>query len=158
MYKHAAEDEGGPDLFEERNKLFHDPEADKRQQLLMNRTEDGSLPEISDSVVKIARILQRDVLKAFNAHGANINAENDSSLRPLQSACSWSELELVEILLGSGISDINDSDLDGLTALHTAASTGSTACVRLLISHNANMGLESKDGRTALHIAAQNGH
>lgn len=99
-----------------------------------------------------------ELLKAFIAHGANIDAENDSSLRPLQSACSWSEPELVEILLDSGISDINDSDVDGLTALHAAASTGSTACVRLLISHTANMGLESKDGRSALHVAAQNGH
>ena len=99
-----------------------------------------------------------ELLKAFIAHGANIDAENDSSLRPLQSACSWSEPELVEILLNSGISDINDSDLDGLTALHAAASAGSTACVRLLISHNANMSLESKDGQSALHIAAQNRH
>ena len=31
-----------------------------------------------------------ELLKAFIAHGANIDAENDSSLRPLQSACSWS--------------------------------------------------------------------
>lgn len=99
-----------------------------------------------------------ELLKAFIAHGANIDAENDSSLRPLQSACSWSEPELVEILLDSGISDINDSDVDGLTALHAAASAGSAACVRLPISHNANMILESKDGRSALHIAAQNGH
>lgn len=99
-----------------------------------------------------------ELLKAFIAHGANIDAENDSSLRPLQSACSWSEPELVEILLDSGISDINDSGLDGLTALHAAASADSTACVRLLLSHNAETRRESKDGRSALHLAAQNGH
>lgn len=62
VYKHASEDEGRPDLLEECNKLFHHPKADKRLQLLMNRTEDGSLPEFSDSVVKIAQILQKDVL------------------------------------------------------------------------------------------------
>ena len=62
VYKHAAEDEGRPDLLEECNKLFHDPKADKRHQLLMNRTEDGSLPGFSDSVVRIAQILQKDVL------------------------------------------------------------------------------------------------
>ena len=28
----------------------------------MKRTEDGSLPEVSDSVIKIAQILQKDVL------------------------------------------------------------------------------------------------
>jgi ankyrin repeat protein len=99
-----------------------------------------------------------ELLKAFIAYGANIDTENDSSLRLLQSACSWSEPELVEILLDSGISDINDRDVHGLTALHAATSAGSTACVRLLISHNADMILKSKDGRSALHIAAQNGH
>ncbi|KAM0706916.1 hypothetical protein Q7P35_006246 [Cladosporium inversicolor] len=98
------------------------------------------------------------LLKEFIAQGANIDAENDSSLRSLQSACFWSDPELVEIFLDSGISDINDRDIDGLTAIHAAASVGSTACVRLLISHNANVGLESKDGRKALHLAAQNGH
>ena len=62
VYKHAAEDECRPDLLEECNKLFHHPKADKRQQLLMNRTEDGSLPGFSDSVIKIAQILHKDVL------------------------------------------------------------------------------------------------
>jgi len=61
-YKHATEDEGRPDLLEECNKLFHHPKADKRQQLLINRTDDGSLPGFSDSVVKFAHILQKDVV------------------------------------------------------------------------------------------------
>jgi ankyrin repeat protein len=99
-----------------------------------------------------------ELLKAFIAHGANVNAENDFSLRPLQSACSWSEPQLVKILLDGGISDINDKDADGLTALHAVASAGSTACVRLLLSHSADMSLESKNGRGALHLVAQNGH
>jgi hypothetical protein len=62
VYKHAAEDEGRPDLLEECNKLFHHPKADKRLQLLINRTEDGSLPGFSDSVIRIAQILHKDVL------------------------------------------------------------------------------------------------
>jgi ankyrin repeat protein len=105
---------------------------------------------------------RRDVpvglLKAFISYRANVNAENNASLRPLQSACSWSEPELVKVLLGGGTSDINDEDADGLTALHAAASAGSTACVRLLPSHNVDMSLKSKNGRGALHLAAQNGH
>ena len=62
VYKRAAEEECRPDLLEECNKLFHHPKADKRQQLLMNRTEDGSLPGFCDSVITIARILHKDVL------------------------------------------------------------------------------------------------
>lgn len=62
VYKCAAEEECRPDLLEECNKLFHHPKADKRQQLLINRTEDGSLPGFSDSVVRIAQILHKDVL------------------------------------------------------------------------------------------------
>ena len=106
----------------------------------------------------LRRDVPLDLLKAFIANGANVNAENESSLRPLQSACSWSEPELVTILLDSGVSDVNDPDENGSTALHTAAWVGSSACVRLLLKHKADINRRGNHGRGALHFAAWKGH
>jgi ankyrin repeat protein len=87
-----------------------------------------------------------DLLKAFIDNGADINAENDASLRPLQAACSWSEPDIVRILLEGGISDINDKNDNDITALHTAAFAGSVPCMRLLLTHNADMSCMGKTG------------
>ena len=106
----------------------------------------------------LRRDVPLDLLKAFIVHGADINAENNISLRPLQSACSWSEPELVKVLLSGGIDDIDDPDETGGTALSTAAWVGSSACVRLLLGHNANINCTGKHGRTPLHLAAWRGH
>jgi ankyrin repeat protein len=106
----------------------------------------------------LRRDVPLDLLKAFIVHGADINAENNVSLRPLQSACSWSEPALVEVLLSGGIDDIDDPDETGGTALHTAAWVGSSACIRLLLDHNANINCTAKHGRTPLHLAAWRGH
>jgi ankyrin repeat protein len=107
-------------------------------------------------------MMRRDVpvelLKTFIANGADINAENGSSLRPLQSACSWSEPGIVSILLENGIEDVDDGDDSGITALHTSAFVGSTECVRLLLAHGADMSRKAKTGRGPLHFAARNGH
>jgi ankyrin repeat protein len=99
-----------------------------------------------------------ELLEAFVANGANVNAENKWSLRPLQSACSWSKPELVTILLESGISDVDDPDDFGTTALHTAALAGSSACVQLLLKHKADINRTGNHGRSALHFAAWNGY
>lgn len=62
-----------------------------------------------------------DLLKEFIALGADANAESDMSLRPLASACLWSEAELVKIFLESGLTDIDDPVDNGSTALHYTA-------------------------------------
>ena len=109
-------------------------------------------------LLMLRRDVPLDLLKAFIANGANVNAENESSLRPLQSACSWSEPELVAILLDGGVSDVDDPDENGSTALHTAAWAGSSACVQLLLKHKANINRTGNHGRGALHFAAWKGH
>lgn len=58
--------------------------------------------------------------------------------------------------LASGvISDIDDRDVDGWTALHWAARRGSNEAVALLLAHGADPRLTTwTDGRSALHLAA----
>jgi ankyrin repeat protein len=109
-------------------------------------------------VFMLRRDVPLDLLRAFIANGANVNAENEFSLRPLQSACSWSEPELAKVLLSGGIEDIDDPGNNGETALHTATSVGSSACVRLLLDNNANINCTEKHGRSPLHLAAWAGY
>ncbi|CAG2257184.1 unnamed protein product [Mytilus edulis] len=47
---------------------------------------------------------------------------------------------------------------DGSTALHTAASTGNTEIVQLLIDNGIKINFQNKDGSTALHSAASTGN
>ena len=99
-----------------------------------------------------------DLFKAFIDNGANVNAENESSLRPLQSACTWCEPDLLEILWTGGIEDIDDADDDGMTALHIAAWVGSSDCVEWLLDHEANINCTENHDRSPLHLAARDGH
>lgn len=99
-----------------------------------------------------------ELLRALIKAGADINAENSGSTRPLQSACRYGETEIVKTLLESKIADINDEDSLGNTALHTAALSGSDKCVEALIASKINVNHQNKQGRTALHLAAWEGH
>lgn len=46
----------------------------------------------------------------------------------------------------------------GATALHVAAGIGNVTAVRLLLNHDANVGLVDCRGQTALHWSARNNH
>ncbi|EKX35686.1 hypothetical protein GUITHDRAFT_146321 [Guillardia theta CCMP2712] len=54
---------------------------------------------------------------------------------------------------------VNQSQTDGWTALHYAASTGQTQIVKTLLSHRALVNVATRLSRsTALHLAAKRGH
>ena len=53
---------------------------------------------------------------------------------------------------------LNDSDENGMTALHLAAREGKTAAARLLIARNADVCKMDSEGKTALHHAYERIH
>lgn len=53
--------------------------------------------------------------------------------------------------------DVNTSGMFGLMPLHIAAGRGHTDCVRLLLSHKADVMARDRGGNTALHISAERG-
>ena len=63
------------------------------------------------------------------------------------------DLSLVRLLIENG-ADINGTDMNGYTALMEAARCNDPACLRFLISHNANGSKRNGRGRqTAIAIA-----
>jgi ankyrin repeat protein len=62
--------------------------------------------------------------------------------------------ELVEILLDAG-ADVNATESDQATALHSACIHGYVEIVKLLLRHSPNLDLRDEDGKTALRIAVE---
>lgn len=59
--------------------------------------------------------------------------------------------------LGRAMIDINEGDSRGMTPLHLAAGSGSTAKVTVLLDHGASVNAANVDDATALHISSSNG-
>nr|CAD2171721.1 unnamed protein product [Meloidogyne enterolobii] len=68
------------------------------------------------------------------------------------SACQSGDEDEVEELLKKG-SDINSSNIDGVTALHQAVIDGNMDIVRFLVQHNADINAQDNEGWTPLHTA-----
>ncbi|KAL1841527.1 hypothetical protein VTJ49DRAFT_6956 [Mycothermus thermophilus] len=98
-----------------------------------------------------------DLLQAFVKHGADTNWENAMSTRPLQMVCHSGQVENLKILLQSEVLEIDDTDLQGTTAVHEAAFWGHAKCVAALLEHNADPDIPDKINRIALHTAAVRG-
>ncbi|KAK3322920.1 hypothetical protein B0H66DRAFT_515641 [Apodospora peruviana] len=100
-----------------------------------------------------------EVLKAFvMTYKADVNAETSHSERPLQLATRLGDVEALQILMGSGVLEIDDEDNDGNTALHHAVIYDQPACVSFLVDCKADPDHGNKRGTTALHQAARLGH
>ena len=54
--------------------------------------------------------------------------------------------------------DIECIDVFGKTPLHRAAELGKVAALRALIANGASVSSRTRDGLTAMHLAAGNGH
>ena len=95
-----------------------------------------------------------EVAKLLIENGANVNTSDRWMWTPLHHAAHGSHSALVAHLLASGANPHAQSPL-GLTACHLAASRGDTETVKLLIDHNFDLKLTTRDKRTVLHSAAE---
>ncbi|QIW98623.1 hypothetical protein AMS68_004141 [Peltaster fructicola] len=99
-----------------------------------------------------------EIVEAYLENGADIDAEADNSLRPLEAACENARPDIVVALLKRGVADINDPDDTGRTALHSACGEGGDlACARLLLEYGADLEILTTRGRSALACAAWDG-
>ncbi|XP_077991580.1 transient receptor potential cation channel subfamily A member 1-like [Glandiceps talaboti] len=91
--------------------------------------------------------------------GAKINAKNESKQSPLHFAARYGRFQTCRRLLDSSMGPhiINDTDGEGMTALHLAAYNGQVKVVRYLMRKGALLHRDH-NGRTPLHLAAMGGY
>ncbi|KAK0616888.1 ankyrin repeat-containing domain protein [Immersiella caudata] len=136
----------------------HDPEILK---LFLEKGADINAPDIYGQT-PLHLLLWRShvplpLVKAFVEAGANVNAEDKRSQRPLQVASEYGELGVLKIIVEADVSEIDDPDNSGNTALHGAAFKGHTECVRFLLESGADATVANRYAQTALHFAALGG-
>ena len=66
------------------------------------------------------------------------------------------QLEVVKWLVEKG-ADVNATNKDGRTVLHSAADSGQLDVVKWLVEKGADVNATDKDGKTVLHMAAEQG-
>ncbi|KAK4676620.1 hypothetical protein QC764_402040 [Podospora pseudoanserina] len=98
-----------------------------------------------------------DLLLAFIRHKADINAENLTSARPLQMLATQGQVKNMEILLREGVVEIDDTDIQGTTALQEAIASLHIDAARLLLEHGADPEFTDTLKRTSLHLACRRG-
>jgi ankyrin repeat protein len=92
--------------------------------------------------------------------GLSVNIPNRLGATPLIIAAREGFCSLVQLLLNKG-ANVNAvvSEVDCITALHSASTFGHVGVVKLLLQRGADVGaVTSYEHRTALHLAAESGH
>ena len=90
---------------------------------------------------------------------ANGTCTTDDKYRstPLIYSGIYDHVGVVRVLLEGG-ADVRDTDAEGYTALHNAASHGNLNVCRLLLDRGAKVGSLNHLKQTPLHSAARKGH
>ncbi len=106
---------------------------------------------------------QAEAARLLLREGASVNEKGSLDFHglgryctSLHSATFKGNAEIVGLLLEKGAS-VNEtcsmSDMDGMTALHIAATTGKAEMAEKLLRHGADPGLRTARGKTALELA-----
>ena len=100
-----------------------------------------------------------DLLQILIENGANVNNTTGDywAGSPLITASRLGLDNVVRILLSRN-ADINAVDMNGNTALHTAALNSQLSVVKLLLEKNPNLDIQNEVGNTALHLAVISGN
>ena len=91
--------------------------------------------------------------------GTDVNAlaDNDTGLRPINSAAAAGSNGIVKLLLGRG-ADVDATQNGGYTPLHSAAANGNAELVSVLLESGADRSRTTDDGSTAQALAKERGH
>lgn len=117
--------------------------------------DDGDTPL---HVLLSRRSMPLDLLKAFLNENANVNAESHISERPLLGASKNGELAAVKLLFEESVEpvEVNDQDIYGAAALHSAAAYGHYDLVQYLVEMKAEVNGITFKGNTPFRHACTN--
>ncbi|KAF5632769.1 endocytosis ankyrin repeat protein [Fusarium sp. NRRL 52700] len=95
-------------------------------------------------------------LEQLMAAKADVNRQNPSGYTPLMIAAAYGKDTMLQKLLEHSECQrrISQGNIQGLTALHFAAKSGSLACARLLLQAGAPASKTDEYGRTPMHYLA----
>ena len=100
----------------------------------------------------------KDLQRAINPGGANVDITDDYGRTPLHHAASHNYVEVITLVLEKEV-DVDAVDDANQTALYIACSHGHEEAARFLIEeYEAELNEKTAFGWTALHAAAANGH
>ena len=102
-----------------------------------------------------------NVVNTLIKKGESVDARTGDNLTPLHIAVEAGKAAVCESLLGNGANVQLKGGKNDETALHIAArieEAKGERCTKMLVKSGADPNLAMADGRTAVHIAAQNGN
>lgn len=100
---------------------------------------------------------QIDLLGLTLGARSSEHEEGGASDDPLIAAIQHGQVETANLLLQDQGSDVNRIDARGLTAMHYAARSNNPELLRLILSANPRLDIQSRDGNTPLDLAIQSG-
>jgi ankyrin repeat protein len=99
-----------------------------------------------------------DIVQVLLSHQADLNVTDLEQTTCLHAAATAGHQHIVKILLKHDKSLVNKQGLHNQTALHEAAARGLVDTVATLLAEGSAPGARLKDGRNAIHLAANWGH
>jgi ankyrin repeat protein len=108
---------------------------------------------VARSVSEPRMARRREVALALLAHGADVNARNESEETLLHAAAIDGDMAAIELLLSHG-ADVAARDRAGFTPLHRAIQKGHVDATTRLIASGADANAVTTGGTTALDLAS----
>jgi ankyrin repeat protein len=91
--------------------------------------------------------------------GAQANSEDKDGFTPFMMACQNGQIDVVKVLLEHvGTEALQETDIQGMTALHIAASWDNKEIVSFLLEQGAQADSRDEDGATPFMLACKMGH
>jgi palmitoyltransferase len=98
------------------------------------------------------------IVKILIEYGANIDITNKRGLNVFHMSAHGNQVSSLVYLKDTFNFDLHSTDYMGSTALHWACYIGSENAVVFLLSWNAGLNTQDKEGYTALHLAVISGN
>lgn len=119
------------------------------------RVESHLLPALQIAANEGLETIMRSLLDA----GADANIRNNRNNTPLMWAAQYGRVNCLQMLLDTGVVDVNAVDDDGDTALICAASVGKFTTTKILLKrYDVDRDIRNLMGKTAEEMAEQKGH
>ncbi len=131
-------------------------EDDKAEKIVAKAKEEAAAkPKYSDAaIVQAAMDGKKTVIQQAIKDGNAITAVNFEGFSPMHTAAFGGQLEIVKLLLDSGMKLDQRSEGKQMTALHTAAYNGHTNVVKFLLDNDIEVDQRDGEGKSALIHAA----